>query len=1058
MLPWLFFSACTFVTDEEWAGRLIQCELEGQFVDEDGDGWGVEPATDCDQLAISVNRSGDCDDSASGSYPGATEVLYDGVDADCLGDSDWDKDGDGFDAVVGGGTDCFDDEADGLPAFEGDCDVARGTFEPADIYPGAVDVPYDGVDADCSGGTDFDADADGFPSCDECDDTDPERFPNSEVEIWYNGYDEDCNGNDGDQDGDGYVVANYTFEPAPGQLYGDCWDDPAFASEEYVSGNGFPEVTAAEVHPGAADTWYDWVDADCANNDDLDQDADGDRTDLYPNSEGAFGGDCNDLDPDISSRESESWYDGVDSDCSGGSDFDRDGDGDESEDWGGGDCDEGDPTVSQYAAEDCASAGDDDCDGAVNEENAVGCSTLYPDNDGDGYGSAGGLCLCLAQDGYTSPFGTDCDDGNPAASPAGTEDCATPADDDCDADPVELDASGCSVFYEDNDGDGLGGPNSVCACDAGAVYSAAYPSDCDDSTSAITADYTWYADEDGDGWGNESSPVLSCTQLSGLVASVGDCDDTSSIINPDAAETCASSADENCDGTADEAEAVGCTSYWADLDADGYTGSEACLCAPSGSYSELSDEGDCDEESSAASPGSSEVCMDGRDGACDASPGACAVSGDAYLSAFPFQFSGASGDSLGGVLAAGGDLDGDALGEFLLGVPDSAAGSVYLLGNAASSGEIVEWASALVQGESTGDRFGAALVGLGDVDADGYGDFAVGAPAALGSGEAYLYFGPLLADSTAGAADSRLYGSAGEAVGSSLAALGDPDANGVAGMAVGVPENDSYGTSSGMVWIYQNASVWGSASAGGVADAALYGDLPGQFVGTSLAGGADVSGDGIADLAVGAPGYDAGSGDEGAIYVVHGPFSGSSLLFSSDLTVSGVVGDRGLGGGALALGDVTGDGAADVIGSAPGDAAVASNAGAVWVFSGSLTGTQAVGAATVALLGNNVDEEFGTSLAVGDTDGDGRMDLLVGAPGADSGTGSVDVFLGYIVGTMYSSSASARFLGASVGDGAGTGTAWLDDVDGDGWGDFLIGSPAANGGDGLAYRVRAGGY
>ena len=239
MLIWLSLAGCTFVTDEEWAARLVGCELAGQYVDADGDGWGVDAVKTCDQLATSVNRTGDCNDTDAAAYPGATEVLYDGLDADCLGDSDWDKDGDGFDAVIGGGEDCYDSEDEDLPTFEGDCDVARGTFFPEDIHPDAVDEPYDGVDADCSGQTDFDADGDGFPQCDECDDGDPDRSPNVEVEIWYNGYDEDCDGNDGDQDGDGYVVENYAYEPTVEQLRGDCWDAPSERPAEFVAGNGF---------------------------------------------------------------------------------------------------------------------------------------------------------------------------------------------------------------------------------------------------------------------------------------------------------------------------------------------------------------------------------------------------------------------------------------------------------------------------------------------------------------------------------------------------------------------------------------------------------------------------------------------------------------------------------------------------------------------------------------------------------------------------------------------------------------------------------------------------
>jgi hypothetical protein len=99
----------------------------------------------------------DCDDLNENTYPGATERWYDGVDSDCGGDSDFDADGDGWDADPEG-SDC-DDEDEG-------------------INPDSTEVWYDGVDQDCSGGSDYDADGDTFdaePWGQDCDDTDPAR-------------------------------------------------------------------------------------------------------------------------------------------------------------------------------------------------------------------------------------------------------------------------------------------------------------------------------------------------------------------------------------------------------------------------------------------------------------------------------------------------------------------------------------------------------------------------------------------------------------------------------------------------------------------------------------------------------------------------------------------------------------------------------------------------------------------------------------------------------------------------------------------------------------------
>ncbi len=127
---------------------------------------------------------GDCDDGDPTTYPGATEVPYDGSDNDCSGDGDLvDVDGDGFDGDAVGGPDCADDNGA--------------------VNPGATEVPYNGVDEDCDPATaDDDLDGDGFGIADDCDDTDPAAWPGA-AEIPDDGIDQDCDGSDlvtGDDD------------------------------------------------------------------------------------------------------------------------------------------------------------------------------------------------------------------------------------------------------------------------------------------------------------------------------------------------------------------------------------------------------------------------------------------------------------------------------------------------------------------------------------------------------------------------------------------------------------------------------------------------------------------------------------------------------------------------------------------------------------------------------------------------------------------------------------------------------------------------------------------
>ena len=69
---------------------------------------------------------------------------------------------------------------------------------------------YDGVDSDCSGGSDYDQDGDGVDNDTDCDDEDSSSYPGN-TEVWYNDVDNDCSGgSDYDQDGDGHEMIRTT--------------------------------------------------------------------------------------------------------------------------------------------------------------------------------------------------------------------------------------------------------------------------------------------------------------------------------------------------------------------------------------------------------------------------------------------------------------------------------------------------------------------------------------------------------------------------------------------------------------------------------------------------------------------------------------------------------------------------------------------------------------------------------------------------------------------------------------------------------------------------------
>ena len=178
----------------------------------------------------------DCDDDDHTIYPGAEDEWYDGIDSDCAGNDDYDQDGDGYqtdvwneDAVAGGG-DCQDNSTE--------------------IYPGAPDIWYDGIDSNCDGSDDFDQDGDGSRSALhgrglDCDDTDAD-INNSGVEA-VNGLDDDCDGVvdnpvpawnadkviTGSASGD-----KFGWTVAIGDLDEDGKDDLITAAKAYQSGAG----------------------------------------------------------------------------------------------------------------------------------------------------------------------------------------------------------------------------------------------------------------------------------------------------------------------------------------------------------------------------------------------------------------------------------------------------------------------------------------------------------------------------------------------------------------------------------------------------------------------------------------------------------------------------------------------------------------------------------------------------------------------------------------------------------------------------------------------------
>ena len=313
---------------------------------------------------------------------------------------------------------------------------------------------------------------------------------------------------------------------------------------------------------------------------------------------------------------------------------DADGDGFAGDD----DCDDSDASINPDADEACDGI-DNDCDGEVDEDLT---QTWYADQDGDGFGDpGGGLDSCEPGAGYVDNA-DDCDDTDVAIHPDADELCDG-VDNDCDGAVDEDDATDATTWYADADADGYGDTAvSQQSCDEPSGFVAVTgtaDSDCDDTDTTInpaaaelcdgvdndcdgavdeddaTDASTWYADNDGDGFGDGSVSQVGCEAPSGFVANGSDCDDTDANINESAAELC-DGVDNDCDGTADERDALDASTWYADDDADGFgdVGSTTVACDEPSGYA--ADSSDCDDSDATISPAVAELC-DGVDNDCD---------------------------------------------------------------------------------------------------------------------------------------------------------------------------------------------------------------------------------------------------------------------------------------------------------------------------------------------------------------------------------------------------------------------------------------------------------
>ena len=363
---------------------------------------------------------------------------------------------------------------------------------------------------------------------------------------------------------------------------------------------------------------------------------------------------------------------------------------------------------------------------------------------------------------------------------------------------------------------------------------------------------------------------------------------------------------------------------------------------------------------------------------------------------------GAKGDALGTSLSATADLDGDGVVDFV--ATAQARPAVRLFSGASGS---------LIRSFDIDTPPDVSVDATADLDGDGVRDAVVGFPDAAASDQLAgagrcvaigLASGALLVDVYGVAFQSRL--------GESMARVADRDGDGHREVAIGLP--GGLGSTVGKVRVVSGAS--------GAELALVASGTPGDQFGAALAGVGDLDGDRIDDLAIGAPGFQ-GTGevelrsgsDDALLFIIAAPAGAVSF----GRVLASVV-DAG-GGSVLAIGDPD------------------------WKSGGKSVGRVEIDdlarGTVVHVDGATSNARFGAAIAcVGDADGDGILDWVIGEPDHDSSledVGRVLLVAGSDGSTLWSREGSLRR------EELGTSVAGLDDLDGDGVGEVIAGSPDA---------------